>query len=260
MSTVCPKVDYLRHVILASAGLVCAVAGCNDFVERKAWQKAYDANYAAGHQEGWAIGEARGSNEGAARGVAAARKDAEKGTAWQLYTGIAAFGMVLGVFTGLTIQYLTLLIFADAKRLTVTVMSVPGMKNSFSYAVFQRRRRALLDFEENLRRIEAEKELQISQIQAIYDAGAKKIQTASSLDELRYERIVEVVEKELSRIISKSDKKVVQLKGTRNVAHHRRCTCPHCRTVIRYQEKCADKIVKCPNKKCEHRIRLPRLS
>lgn len=251
-------------------------AGCND-EKKDAYDKAYKANYDRAYQEGLLVGEERGKKEGEERGTAAAYKAAETGLEWRLYLRLALSSLAGGFVVGLFIQYGVLLICRRSERLPQlwTVAFVPAMKQSFSYSIFERRRRSMVEIDEELREIGARKRLQVTQIQAARDAVAQKIKALSSIEELSRARLIELANEELSKIVLASTEKANQIKDGQSLVSTEQVnqikssqsfgetrllityTCPICQKLVRYKEQIANKTVKCPNKECGQPITLP---
>ena len=201
---------------------------------------------------------------GEERGTTEAREAASKGSSWRLFTTLAFGAFACGAVVGFVAQYGILLTCHFEERLPSPVLLafVPGMKGSLSYSIFERRFRLMLDFDEQLKKILATKNLQVAQTQAIHDAVKQRIMSARSIEELSEARFLELANGEFSRIVAESEKISRTENGQRSDKLCRRhvCTCPHCAKRIAFKEQAANTTVKCPHPGCGHSVRLPPLT
>lgn len=251
-------------LLLLVALLLLPSAGCRTQKEQEAYDNAYKAAYKAGHEEGRREGERRGNEEGRERGGRAAREAAEKGVAWQLYASLALGALASGLLVGLCAQYGLLAACRRTERLPQfsTVAFVPAMKDSLAYSIFEKRRRLMVEIEEELREMCARRNLQAAQLQEVHDAVARRLQAISSIEELSRSRILELAAAEFDRIITNSARRSGRVSDDPPAAgpgQQIAYACPHCRQIVRYTEKLAGRAVNCPNPECGRRIELPPL-
>jgi len=145
--------------------LLCVLPlGCEN-KETEVYKKAYVSSFEDGRESGRQLGEARGRIEGAQKGAVRAREQAKQGRAWQLYSGLGLNAMLWGGLTGLSSQYIILLVCAlpvrrFRSRLDIlfsaptrpnlkqvldcagldschdlSIALIPGMRNTVSYAI-----------------------------------------------------------------------------------------------------------------------------
>lgn len=247
---------------LVSLAFLMALSGCNA-KEREAYDNAYKANYPVGYEAGYKEGEERGRKEGRERGAEEARAAAQSGGDWRLYARLALLALAVGLALGLLVQYSVLLACRRYERVPQfsTVAFVPAMKLSLAYSIFERRRRVLVEVEEELREMGERRNLQVAQIKEVHDAVERKLKAVSSLEELTQARIVELAAEEFDRIISAAAEKAERMKedAARRAlsGHHVAYACPHCQQIVRYAERFAGQSVNCPNQACGRSIKLP---
>lgn len=253
----CRRITFILSVVM-----LLPMASCEKSPEDQAFDDAYKANFAAAHQKAFQEGEERGTREGTARGQIEAEVAAANGRDWTLYRIPGAVALSLGLTLGLTIQYTILLLCRRSGRLPQlsTVAFVPAMKSTVAYSIFKRRRDVMLEIDEQLREMGARKKLQVAKIRQLKEAIALKVNTLSSIEELRESRILELAEAEMEKIVSRGVRQVES--GTKEelpsgldirITH----VCPFCQQLIRFRYRSANTVVNCPNKECGQPIRLP---
>lgn len=206
-----------RFALPLMLALLVSFVGCES-EEDKVYKRAYDASYAANYPIGFQLGAERGNKQGAEEGAAAAREAAGTGQAWELYWSLALGALVSGLMLGLVSQYGILLICRLSGQLPQfsTVAFVPAMKSTVVYAIFKRRRDAMIEIDEQLREMAARKNLQVAKIVQLKEAVTLKIKALSSIDEISQSRLLELAAEELEKIISDSEKKAEILLNEQN--------------------------------------------
>jgi len=188
--------------------------------EGSAWREGYDANYKAGYQEGWREGESRGRIEGQERGIAAAQIAVETGLAWQLYSPVALWALLIGAIIGVVAQHAILLRWRHSGCLceVMAVAFVPAIKHSLSYSIFEKRRELMIGLDEEIRKIAAAKRLKCVKLKATREIVIRKLKAISSLEDFSQTRLLELARQELARIVDESEHEAMQIKQTNGVA------------------------------------------
>jgi LytS/YehU family sensor histidine kinase len=218
-------------------------------------------SYKSGYQARFEAGRARGIEEGAKKGVAKAHEAAQAGNAWHFYSTSACGGLIFGILVGVVVQYIILVACRLSERLPQVMMFafIPAITKSLCYTIFERRCRLMLELDEELRKVQATRNLHIAQLQAVHDAVKRRIAAASSVEELTHARLVELANKEFAKIVTAAGE-AHQVRSTQQPvvsAARNACTCPHCGNRIMFKDQAANKTVKCPYQNCGRPFRLP---
>lgn len=246
------------YAVLLPTALL-ALLGCD-----AASKTAYRANYDSTYQSALEAGKARGKEAGEKEGISEARESAKTGRAWRLYTNLAIWALLAGCIVGIFIQYAILFVCQSNRRLPgpLTFPFIPAIKRSLSYSIFERQFRLMVDFDEQLKKVLAARNLKLAQIQAVHEAVKQRVLAASSIEELTEKRLVEVANHEFSKIITESQKlheyQVHQVAEATKLENIFRC--PHCGRRVKFPTKAANKTIGCPYKNCGRPIRLPPLT
>jgi len=122
----------------------------------------------------------------------------------------------------------------------------------------------MIECDEEIRRLSASSNLQARKMKMVHDGVVRRLKTVSTLEELTKARLVDLAQKELSRIVSASEVEANRRidngqASEKSRAKYSHC-CPYCNKAIGYSGKKAGKTVQCPYKKCGRSITLPPVS
>lgn len=245
---------------LLFAGVV-AFAGCQS-AEDKTWQKAYDAQYEKSFQYGQREGEVRGRDDGLKAGVIAAEADMKSGRAWALYSSYAGWSAFFGFLTGVTAQYLVLLISRRKRRIPqfLTVAFVPAMKRSFTYTVFERRRTFLTDIRVELKTLQARQQIEAKKLEEVKAGLQRKLDAIASIEELKQARLLTLAEEEIANLLVASEASAREYRDADDeeaIQFLNTCYCPYCNHPVVYNGNSAGDALECPHEDCGEFFRLP---
>ena len=199
--------SYFRGIALSLIlSLVLICIGCKSEATRQA---AYEQYYAQGHQESFQEGEKSGKEVGSKRGASNAEEDAANGESWKLYWALALIALGSGLGFGLVSQYGVMWRCRKTGRLPLfsTVTFIPAMKSSKAYSILISKRDVKINFDEQLWKLALRKNLRAARIQELNDAVTKKLAAMSGIEELTNERIAQLYEEELNKIIDLAEMK-----------------------------------------------------
>ena len=208
--------------------MLLSFTGCKDETE-EAWKVAYRANYERAYQGASETGKARGKAEGEKQGAEAARAAAKTGRAWQLYTPLVCWAVVPGVLVGIFVQYAILFTCQVNGRLPrpATFAFVPALKRSLCYSIFERRFRLMVEFDEQLEKVLAARNLKIAQVQAVHDAVKRRVMAASSIEELTEARASSSSPTPNLQKSSQKQREPIKFRTSSNLRHNARIMSAH---------------------------------
>lgn len=250
------------QVALILCGLsLFAFAGCRNADER-IWKQAYDSQYESAFLSSRHAAKKRGRAEGEKDGVAAAQRDMQNGHGWPMYATLANWTAFFGFLGGAGGQYLVLLICRRRRRISqfLAVAFVPGMKRSFTYSVFQRRRTYLTEIRIELKELQARQKIEAQKLEQVKAGLAQRLDTISSIEELKQARLLELAEEEIAGILVASTKTAREIREADDDAaldFLNTCYCPYCNRPVSYDAHAAHEAVECPHEDCGEHFRLP---
>ncbi len=192
-----------RAVLLGGA-LLC-LAGCEtrESVVRAAAVAGREAGARDGKRDGRLAGEARGREAGRRR----ARADADDGALWEIYPAPLLWAGAAGIAGGLLLQMAALIALRkSAIPETLAIFLVPNLGNSLAYRRWKTTEERLAKARATLRVEELRGRVRLTAIANEHAACAARMSSASTLDELRVERLVELFAGEAQGLVAAAER------------------------------------------------------
>jgi hypothetical protein len=239
-----------------------AVIGCQS-AQDAAWKDAYNANRTAAYREAAHEAAISGQKAGEERGRADAERDAATGHAWQLYSTPALLALAVGMGLGLSIQYIILACCKHERCLPEIWAEpfLPALRYSTAYSIMERRRRLIVECEQEMDRLAADATLRVAQIRAVHAVIRQKVIALSTLEELTQARVMQLAKDEITKVVSRSEQEasrtLVDPVALPNAAARFQLECPNCGQLIGYNRKHLGTTINCPYRACALPVRIP---